>query len=95
MAAIFATAIDQLEPERWKAYYARAGEAAGKPSETGPSRTLFMDTYAMQAAWRMKTHGATQRQIARTSVQINRERFFNGCTHWRPRAASGTNPRCS
>ncbi len=62
--AIFATAIDQLEPWRWREYYARAGEAAGKPFETGPGRTLYMDTYAMQAAWHMKTHGTTQRQIA-------------------------------
>jgi acetyl-CoA acetyltransferase len=62
--AIFATAIDQLEPWRWRDYYTRAGEAAGKPFETGPGRTLYMDTYAMQAAWHMKTHGTTQRQIA-------------------------------
>jgi len=62
--AIFATAIDQLEPWRWREYYARAGEVAGKPFETGPGRTLYMDTYAMQAAWHMKTHGTTQRQIA-------------------------------
>jgi acetyl-CoA acetyltransferase len=64
LPAIFATGIDQLEPWRWREYYARAGEAAGKPFETGPGRTLFMDTYAMQAAWHMKTHGTTQRQIA-------------------------------
>jgi acetyl-CoA acetyltransferase len=62
--AIFATAIDQLEPWRWRDYYTRAGEAAGKPFETGPGRTLYMDTYAMQAAWHMKTYGTTQRQIA-------------------------------
>jgi acetyl-CoA acetyltransferase len=64
LPAIFATGIDQLEPWRWREYYARAGEVAGKPFETGPGRTLFMDTYAMQAAWHMKTHGTTQRQIA-------------------------------
>ena len=64
VAAIFATAIDQLQPARWQAYYERAGQAAGKPFETGPGRTLFMDTYAMQAAWHMKIHGTTQRQIA-------------------------------
>ncbi len=62
--AIFATGIDQLAPERWRRYYAAAGDEAGKPFETGPGRTLFMDTYAMQAAWHMKRHGTTQRQIA-------------------------------
>jgi acetyl-CoA acetyltransferase len=64
VAEIFATGIDQLQPERWHEYYARAGEQAGKPFETAPGRTVFMDTYAMQAAWHMKTHGTTQRQIA-------------------------------
>ena len=62
--AIFATAIDQLQPQRWHDYYRRAGEVAGKAFETGPGRTLYMDTYAMQAAWHIKTHGTTQRQIA-------------------------------
>lgn len=64
VAAIFATAIDQLEPQRWHDYYRQAGQVAGKPFETGPGRTLYMDTYAMQAAWHMKQYGTTQRQIA-------------------------------
>ncbi len=62
--AIFSTGIDQLEPQRWHDYYTRAGGAAGKPFVTGPGRTVFMDTYAMQAAWHMRRHGTTQRQIA-------------------------------
>jgi len=61
---IFATAIDQFDPGEWHDYYARAGEEAGKPFETGPNRTLYMDTYAMQAAYHMKRYGTTQRQIA-------------------------------
>ena len=64
IAEIFATGIDQLDRERWLAYYTKAGEEAGKPFATGPGRTLFMDTYAMQAAWHMKRYGTTQRQIA-------------------------------
>ncbi len=62
--AIFATGIDQLDRQKWLDYYARAGAEAGKPFETGPGRTVFMDTYAMQAAWHMKAYGTTQRQIA-------------------------------
>ncbi len=64
VAEIFATAIDQLDVELWHDYYRHAGEAAGKPFETGPGRTLFMDTYAMQAAWHMKHWGTTREQIA-------------------------------
>lgn len=64
VAEIFATAIDQFDPEKWRQYYSRAGEEAGKPFAPGPGRTVYMDTYAMQAAWHMKKHGTTQRQIA-------------------------------
>jgi len=63
-AAIFATGIDQLDKQKWLDYYAGAGAQAGKPFETGPGRTLYMDTYAMQAAWHMQAYGTTQRQIA-------------------------------
>ena len=61
---IFATGIDQLDRDKWLTYYEKAGAEAGKSFETGPGRTVFMDTYAMQAAWHMKHYGTTQRQIA-------------------------------
>lgn len=64
VAEIFGTAIDQLHPELWHAYYARAGEQVGKPFEVAPGRTVFMDTYAMQAAYHMQTFGTTREQIA-------------------------------
>jgi acetyl-CoA acetyltransferase len=63
-AAIFATGIDQLDRQKWLDYYAAAGQQAGKAFETGPGRTVFMDTYAMQAAWHMQAYGTTQRQMA-------------------------------
>jgi acetyl-CoA acetyltransferase len=81
--AIFATAIDQLEPERWRAYYARAGEVAGKPFETGPGRTVYMDTYAMQAAWHMKTYGTTQRQIAAGAAKNHHHGSLNPLAQYR------------
>ena len=62
--AVYRAAIDQLTPEEWRRYYAEAGEETGKPFEEGPDRTVFMDTYAMQACYHMKAHGTTQRQIA-------------------------------
>jgi acetyl-CoA acetyltransferase len=81
--AIFATGIDQLEPERWRAYYARAGEQAGKPFETGPGRTLFMDTYAMQAVWHMRHHGTTQRQIAAGAAKNHHHGSLNPKAQYR------------
>ena len=62
---IFEGGIDQCDPEEWQAYYRHAGEAAGKPFDPGAEGgTLFMDTYAMQAAYHMKHHGSTREQIA-------------------------------
>jgi acetyl-CoA acetyltransferase len=62
---IFEGGIDQLDPEEWHRYYAARGAEAGKPFDANAlGGTVFMDTYAMQAAWHMKRHGTTQRQIA-------------------------------
>ena len=62
---IFDGGIDQLDPADWLAYYAAAGALAGKPfNPKDAGGTLFMDTYAMQAAWHMKFHGTTAAQIA-------------------------------
>jgi acetyl-CoA acetyltransferase len=83
VAAMFATAIDQLEPQRWRDYYTRAGAEAGKPFETGPGRTLFMDTYAMQAAWHMKAHGTTQRQIAIAASKNHHHGSLNPLAQYR------------
>ena len=62
--ALFNGGIDQYDPAEWRSYYGDAGIALGKPFDPAPDRTIFMDTYAMQALWHMKTHGTTQRQIA-------------------------------
>ncbi len=62
--AIFNGGIDQYDPGEWQAYYRKAGETAGIAFEPGDDRTVFMDTYAMQAAWHMQHYGTTQEQIA-------------------------------
>ncbi|MCC5858240.1 MAG: thiolase family protein [Ectothiorhodospiraceae bacterium] len=63
---IFEGGIDQLDPEEWHAYYADAGQRSGKPFQPNAGGgTVFMDTYAMQAAYHMKRFGTTQEQIAR------------------------------
>ncbi len=62
---IFEGGIDQLDPQEWMQYYREAGEQSGKPFVTNAAGgTLFMDTYAMQAAYHMKTFGTTREQIA-------------------------------
>lgn len=62
---LFEGAIDQLDPEEWQDYYQRAGEVSGKAfAPKAGGATLFMETYAMQAAYHMRRFGTTQRQIA-------------------------------
>jgi acetyl-CoA acetyltransferase len=62
---IFEGGIDQFDRQEWEEYYAHAGEASGKPFQPNAGGgTVFMDTYAMQAAYHMKKYGTTQRQIA-------------------------------
>jgi len=60
----FDAGIDVFDVEEWRDYYRAAGAESGKPFEPGDDRTIFMDTYAMQACYHMKRHGTTQRQIA-------------------------------
>ena len=62
---IFEGGIDQFDRQEWMDYYKKAGEISGKPFEPNAAGgTVFMDTYAMQAAYHMKQHGTTQRQLA-------------------------------
>lgn len=82
-AALFAAGIDQLTPEVWRAYYAAAGEEAGKPFELEGDRTVFMDTYAMQAAWHMKTHGTTRHQIAAGAAKNHNNGALNPKAQYR------------
>jgi len=76
-AAVYQAGINQLMPDEWRRYYSDAGEEAGKPFEEGPDRTVFMDTYAMQACYHMKAHGTTQRQIAASAAKNHRNGALN------------------
>lgn len=67
--ALYQGGIDVFDPDEWRDYYKAAGDAAGKPFEPGPGRTIFMDTYAMQASYHMKKYGTTQRQIAASAAK--------------------------
>lgn len=66
---LYTGGIDQYDPDEWRDYYAAAGDASGKPFETGEDRTLFMDTYAMQACHHMATYGTRVEQIAAAAAK--------------------------
>lgn len=82
-AALFNGGIDQYDPDEWRAYYGAAGAALGKPFDPAPDRTIFMDTYAMQAQWHMKTYGTTQRQIALAAAKNHRAAVDNPNAQYR------------
>ncbi|MCC5862459.1 MAG: thiolase family protein [Gammaproteobacteria bacterium] len=80
---LFYGGIDQYDPQQWEAYYRQAGEVAGKPFQPGPDRTIFMDTYAMQACWHMRRHGTTQRQIAAAAAKNHTHAVANPNAQYR------------
>ena len=81
--ALFNGGIDQYDPKEWRSYYEEAGAAVGQPFAPGLDRTIFMDTYAMQALWHMKTHGTTQRQIAMAAAKNHRAAVDNPKAQYR------------
>jgi acetyl-CoA acetyltransferase len=56
--------VDRGDLDRLKTEYQAVGDVCGKQFEIGTNRTIFMDTYAMQACWHMHKWGTTQEQIA-------------------------------
>jgi acetyl-CoA acetyltransferase len=83
VAKLYFGGIDQYDPEEWQNYYRDAGEAAGKRFEPGPDRTIFMDTYAMQACYHMKRYGTTQRQIAAGAAKNHNHGALNPDAQYR------------
>ncbi|MBK8959021.1 MAG: thiolase family protein [Proteobacteria bacterium] len=82
-ARLYFGGIDQYDPQEWQDYYRAAGEVAGKPFEPGPDRTIFMDTYAMQACYHMKKYGLTQRQIAAGAAKNHNHGAMNPGAQYR------------
>ncbi len=81
---IFDAGIDQFDPDQWRDYYAAAGERADKPFDPDNGNgTVFMDTYAMQAAYHMKKYGTTQEQIAYGSSKNHHHGSLNPKAQYR------------
>ena len=82
-ARLYDGGIDRFDPHEWQDYYKAAGTAAGKPFEPGPGRTIFMDTYAMQACYHMKRYGTTQAQIAAAAAKNHAHSVHNAKAQYR------------
>ena len=73
-----------FDPDEWLTYYGEAGEICGTPFAPGEKRgTIFMDTYAMQAAYHMKRYGTTQRQIATGAAKNHTHGSLNPLAQYR------------
>jgi len=70
---MFDVGIDNFNREETIDEYIKAAEKCGEKFETGPDRTMFMDTYAIQARYHMWKYGTTQRQIA---IGASKNHFF-------------------
>lgn len=66
---LFEGGIDQYDKSEWQDYYVAAGKTVGKRFEPGSDRSIFMDTYAMQACHHMQRYGTTQVQIAAAAAK--------------------------
>src|SRR5579864_8753149 len=60
----FRAGMDNFDPEPTFDTCRQAAQLCGRPFEPGAGRTIFMDMYAMQAAYHMWRYGTTARQIA-------------------------------
>ncbi|SDP64792.1 thiolase family protein [Desulforhopalus singaporensis] len=56
--------IDREEKDSFIKRYQQVAQECGQDFRFGPERSIFMDTYAMQACWHMWKWGTTQEQIA-------------------------------
>lgn len=65
----FDAGTDNFDRSRLMEEYDAAGRFAGHAFENGPDRTMFMDTYAMQALVHMRQYGTTQAQIAAAAAK--------------------------
>ena len=75
--------IDRYDPEEWQSYYEKAGKLSGRPFQLGEDRSLFMDTYSMQACFHMKTYGTTVEQIATAAAKNHTISQFNPRAQYR------------
>ncbi|MFK7828661.1 MAG: thiolase family protein [Congregibacter sp.] len=80
---LFEGGIDQYDPQEWQTYYREAGDEAGKLFQPGPDRSIFMDTYAMQASYHMQRYGTTQAQIAAGAAKNHNHGALNPKAQYR------------
>jgi acetyl-CoA acetyltransferase len=82
-AALYNGGIDQYDVEARDAFYQDAARAVDQPFAPSSDRTIFMDTYALQANWHMKRYRTTQRQIAASAAKNHSHAVSNPKAQYR------------
>ena len=83
MFRAFQKCMDYFNPEEWIKIYEDAARKVGKEFKMGKDRTVFMDTYAAQAAYHMNKYGTTQRQIAAAASKSHHNGTLNPSAQYR------------
>ena len=74
---LFLGGLDQLHPEEWQDFLAKAPQEAGETIQLHPARLPFLDVHAAQARWHMNHHGTTVEQLARIASKNHHHGSLN------------------
>ncbi|MFC3243356.1 hypothetical protein ACFOJ6_14550 [Gordonia humi] len=72
-----------MDPSRTLADYDALMAGLGRRFETGPDRTMFMDTYAAQALDHMARYGTTRKQFAAVAAKNHNYAVNNARAQYR------------
>jgi acetyl-CoA acetyltransferase len=78
----FEGGMDNFTKEETLEVYEKAAEICGAEFNPEPTRSLFMDTYAIQANYHMWKYGTTQRQIAVAASKNHHNGALNPKAHY-------------
>lgn len=81
--ALYNGGIDQYDVRARDAFYQQAAAGIGMQFAPAADHTIFMDTYALQANWHMRTFGTTQRQIAAGAAKNHNHGAMNPKAQYR------------
>ena len=81
--SLFDDGLDNFDRQDLQQVYEDVAAQCGRSFQPGPDRTVFMDTYAMQACYHMWRYGTTQRQIAAGAAKNHHHATMNPKAQYR------------
>lgn len=87
---LFLQGIDQMDPERWQAFYAEQAAAVDERFEPHPARVVFLDIHALAARRHMERFGTTVEQLAAVAAKNHTHGVDNPRAQYRFGATVGS-----